>query len=243
MIDSKANSPFLPLVSRPNPAITWLLRLVILPLLATIPILIYALPAIFVMESPYFFYSQVEELAFLIVAYSVLTGICWFVFQYFRKISSRAVVQIEVNETGVHYQHYRGGKSAVLYCDLTYSDIPYTKDVYSKTMHKGPSLLKAFWKNPDTGKIVERSISFDTDIVYGQYTVNSSDLIGHYIQGIRFFRPDLVVCESVYSNFFIHKDTHTFDKKDYIKTWTIVVVFVLIIVLLIHLYVAYRFGK
>lgn len=243
MNGSKRNVQFLPLVSQPNPTITWLLRIFFIPIIALIPILIYALPAILIMESPFFFYSQTEEIIFLIVSYGILMGLSWFIFQYFRKISSRAVTQIEVNETGVQYKHYNGTTSAVLYQDLTYSGNPYIKDIYSKSMRKGPTLLKVFWRHPETGKTTERSISFDTDIVYGQYTGNRSNLIGRFILGVRLFRSDLTVCDSVYSNFYIHKDTHSFHKRDYIKVWTVGTAMVFIIVYLIYLYTAYRFGN
>lgn len=232
---------FSPLQSRPNPVVTWLLRIVFVPLFVAIPIIIYALPAIFVMETPPFFSTQIGEIIFLIIAYFILTGLYWYAFQYLKKTSSRAIVQIEVNQIGIHYKHYNGTISSVLYLD--YSDNYYIKDLHTVSTYKGPTLLKVFWIDPDTGKTIARTVTFDTDIINGQYTGNKSDLIGRFILGVRLFRPDLMVCDSVYSNFYIHKETFAFDRKGHRKVMVGAAITISIILYLIYLYTTYRFSN
>lgn len=236
MNKSKHNVQFSSLTSQSNPIVTWLLRIVFVPIFAAIPILLYALPALFVIESPPLFSSQTNEIIFLIVSYLLLTRLGWFVIQYFKKISSKAVTQIEVDEKGVHFKNFNVTTSTVLYQDLTHSDNPYTKDIHTESLYKGPVLLKVFWRSPETGKIINRSISFDTDIFYGHYTSNKSDLIGRFLLGVRLFRPDLKVCDTVYSNFYIHRETFAFDRKNHRKVMVGSAIFVSIIVYLIYLY-------
>ncbi len=227
---------FSPLRSQPNPIVTLILRIVFVPLLIAIPVIFYALPALFVMETPPIFSTQADEIIFVIITYFILTGMYWYGFQYLKKIGSRAVVQIEVNQTGVHYEHYNGTISSVLYQDLDYSDNYYIKDLHTVSLYKGPTLLKAFWMNPNTGKATTHTITFDTDIVYGKYTGNKSDLIGRFILGVHLFRPDLTVCDTVYSNFYINRDTYAFDKKSHLKVMIGAAIAIIVIVYLIYLF-------
>lgn len=228
--------PFPSLASQPNHVITWVLRIIFYPLLVSTLLLIYALPAIFALESPSFFSSQIEAATFLTISYLILTGLYWRGFQYLRKVSAKAIIQIEVNEMGIHYKHFDGTTSELLYQDLTYSDDPYTKDIHTVTPHKGPTLLKVFWEDPETGKISNRSVQMDTEVFYGQYTGNKSDLIGRFILGVQLFRPDLKVCDTVYSNFYINRDTYTFDKKSHLKVMIGASITIFIIVYLIYLF-------
>lgn len=188
------------------------------------------------METPPIFSTQTDEIIFVIITYFILTGLYWYGFQYLKKIGSRAVVQIEVNQTGVHYEHYNGTNSSVLYQDLDYSDNYYIKDLHTVTPHKGPTRLKVIWKNPETGEISNRAVQMDTDIFYGQYTGNKSDLIGRFILGVHLFRPDLTVCDTVYSYFYINRDTYTFDKKSHLKVMIGAFITISIIVYLIYLF-------
>lgn len=85
---------FSPLRSQPNPIVTLILRIVFVPLLIAIPVIFYALPALFVMETPPIFSTQADEIIFVIITYFILTGMYWYGFQYLKKIGSRAVVQM-----------------------------------------------------------------------------------------------------------------------------------------------------
>lgn len=236
-MDSRNQSiPFPTLNSRPNLMLTWLLRIVFVPLIASVPLLVYALPAIFVLETPPFFSSPIEAAIFLIISYLMLTGLYWWGFQYLRKVRARAIIQIEVNGTGVHYTHFNGTTSELPYQDLTYSENPYIKDIHTVTPHKGPTRLKVIWKNPETGEISNRAVQMDTDIFYGKYTGNKSDLIGRFILGVHLFRPDLTVCDTVYSHFYINRDTYAFDKKSHLKVMIGAAIAIIVIVYLIYLF-------
>lgn len=232
---------FLPLVSTPNVKVTWLLRLTFFPIILIIPILIFILPALLVHENSFYFNSQAGEVIFLLVTYSILIYLSWLIFKFLKKASQKSTIKIEVNDKGIHYFHLNGETSAILYKNLVSSGNPYSGDIYSKSRYKAPVVLCVNLKDPLSKMASERIVTFDTDIAYNQYVGNKRALIGHFIKGITLFRPDLKVSDGAYSNFFIDKQTHRFDKKDFTKTMILATMLVIVVLILINLYMQYRF--
>lgn len=129
-----------------------------------------------------------------------------------------------VDNKGIHYKRYDGSTDSILYSALKKNNDRYQGDVYAVSVRRGSSLLKVIG---ETGPI---TVIFQTDFTWSWYTGNVFTLRGHFIRGIRLFRPDLTISDNVFIAFYINRHNFTFEGRSYILM--IVIVTVLLVVLL-----------
>ena len=117
--------------------------------------------------------------------------------------------------------------------DLTRSQDPYTKDIFSESASNGKygnfrKNLYAFEKNGN-GKPKKKLINLDVIPLKNRY-----DLIGHFLKGVQTFRPDLKINPDVYRDFYLDEKTLRYSpvslKSDLkVKIITIAVIILVII--------------
>lgn len=128
---------------------------------------------------------------------------------YQNTVRKRVVKRIVVDDKGVHYERKDGTTDHILYQDLEKYNLADEYDVDLSPRNK-IYVLKV--KHKDSVIYVD----FDgVDAGYSSYIVNLKALRRRYIQGIVYFRPDLRINPSVYTEYNINSVDFTFDKKEY----------------------------
>ncbi|MDG3583896.1 hypothetical protein [Galbibacter pacificus] len=197
----------------------------------------YGLPILFASEIN----LEVSSIIyFFLIYYLLLLFGTYKLVKYIKSVKGESIKKVTINKEGVHYLKLNGKRESILFSELNKSPSPFSDDVFIKTVGVTPyssTRLMIFYQGN------EKHITFsNTDVMYTGAIGNWRELRGHFIQGITLFCPHLTISESVYSDFFIHPETFEFDTKEFKKTFLIVAIFILIILLGIDLYTKYRFG-
>lgn len=205
------------MVSVPHHALTWVIRAVLVLIGTVLVICLYGLPVAIAYDPYYGKLPQTKPIVFLIV-YPILIVLTWLLAGYIWSVRPKAVVAIKVDAVGIHYRHKDSSSSSIRYKDLQRNDNRFLGDVYSVTpyrvpiMQKGPPVLKVV---KDGKHII---VNVQTDAGYSYFSGNHRELRAYFIRGIKTFRPDLRINDTVFVNFYINRKTLMFDGKSYITT-------------------------
>ncbi|RXM41218.1 hypothetical protein BOQ62_01375 [Chryseobacterium sp. CH21] len=123
--------------------------------------------------------------------------------------------------------------SAIKYYDLVKSGNPYTKDIFSEFASHGK--YSDFRKNlyvhekDENREPKKKMVNLDVIPLKNRY-----DLIGHFLKGIKMFRPDLKIDPEVYKDFYLDEKTLRYTPENLksdmkVKIITIAVIIVVII--------------
>ncbi|WP_157278574.1 hypothetical protein [Olivibacter sitiensis] len=221
--------------ARPNWVLTWLLRLLLFGLMGLLLLCLFMIPVGFALDD-YYGASRITNVVVIVFSHSLLLGLLYLLIRHIRSLRRKSVVALYVDREGIHYRYADGHSDAILYKDLQCSNEHHTPDVYAQTQRRGPTLFRIFVNGGP------RTVTFMTDIGRSYYTGNQRELIGHFVRGIRRFRPDLHVGKNVFSEFYIHPDTFAFDGREWVRTWVAVILILILVLFLIDCYMSYRFG-
>lgn len=215
---SKQNFPAI--TSQPNRPATWALRLLLWIVVIAVFFSIYAIPTAFAFD-PY--YSS--NWGIIVIIYLILLVLTAWLIKLIRTQKKNTIVEIVVDEKGMHRKRFNGSIDSILYKDLQKNTNPYEGgDIYVVTPRRSPPMLRLIKLS------IETTAMFTTDITYSYFTGNMFELRAHFIKGIQIFRPDLKIADDVFEKFYINRDDFSFDKKSYRKTILLVVILLLIIV-------------
>ncbi|REC61226.1 hypothetical protein DRF65_17245 [Chryseobacterium pennae] len=195
---------FLPLVSKPNWVITWLINifgrallLVMFIVLAVFPLLVSGSIGILVVVG--------------VLYYPVWAIAMYHFFRHIRKNMAITIKKIRVDDTGIHFYKRDGSIDDVLYSQLGPSYLSDDYEVYISKEHKTWMLAVGIDRN-------ETKVVFDgTHLGSIYYIKNARALRARFIEGIVRFRPDLKIDPFVFKEFSIHPEKFTFDGKRYMK--------------------------
>lgn len=141
----------------------------------------------------------------LMVTLSALCfGISYAVVKMARKAFKRRCVSVVVDALGLHRRLADGHVETIRYSDLRPAPAS-AYDVYIQTVYRRPSRLKVHMAQPGRALAQPHTVNCALDF---RFTMNRLALIGHFIRGIRTFRPELRISDTVYTHFFIDPQSH-----------------------------------
>lgn len=195
---------FLPLVSKTNWVITWLMNI----FGGAVLLVMFLVLAVF----PFLVSGNIRILAVIGILYYPVWAIGIYSFFGYVKNNIRASIKkIMVDDKGIHFYKKDGSIDEILYSQLgkTYFSDQY--DVYLSQQQKSRVLTVGI----DQDKI---KIVFDgTHLGSVYYVSNARALRARFIEGIVRFRPDLEIDPLVFEEFSIHPEKFIFDGKQYRK--------------------------
>lgn len=230
---TKENFP--EIVSQPNWFWTWIIRVLFVFILSLLLLFFYIQPILLYVED--YIYGGGAFLFFAIY-YPVVSLLLGMFIRYLKRIKGGAIIQIRVDEKGIHYLKRNGETVSILYAQLHRFGTPIVFDVFSKSIGRyGRTELRVNINKE------ERDVPFfATDVFFAYYVGNIRELRSLFIQGIVLFRPDLRISPSVYSNFHIHPDSFRFNTKEFWRTLLFVLFFIILLLIGIDYYMRHRFG-
>lgn len=203
MQEKNVEKEFLPLVSKPGWIITWLSRIFLLPILL-IALITFSIFPLLICE-------DVKVLVVVAILYYPVWAVAMYrFFRFMKKSVGKSIIEIKIDDEGVHYYRKNGSKDDVLYGQLESSYLSENYDVHLERFYKT-------WVLAVRVKGEQIKILFDTDAGVSYYTRNGRALRARFIEGIVRFRPDLKIDPFVFEEFSIHPENFTFDGKRYLK--------------------------
>lgn len=167
----------------------------------------------------------------------MLWGI-WAIAKYYRKARRTKVQRISVDKHGVNYHLADGTVETIFYKQLERSTEAYISDIDRKTgLRYSPGYIFGFIN----GKR-KRIDFYRKSNGLGYIPQSKYQLIGHFLQGITLFRPDLKISKSVFSEYYINPRTFEYDKAGFRNTVITVVVAIILILLAIDLFTKFTKG-
>ncbi|KZE82277.1 hypothetical protein HX017_16170 [Myroides marinus] len=203
-MQENVNQNFIPLHSKNNLVITWLINILASTTLIGMFILLALLPI--------FIFSHTWVLIIIALAYYPILAIV--AYRFFKYIKSKIAVTIKainIDKQGVHFYKKDNSITHILYSQLEQSYLSDQYDVYLKQVNKTYHLAVR-------ANGIETRVVFDgTDYGSMYYITNARALRARFIEGIVRFRPDLKVDPFIFKEFCIDPNQFTFDRKRYIK--------------------------
>ncbi|MCP2028501.1 preprotein translocase subunit SecE [Flavobacterium sp. HSC-32F16] len=178
------------------------------------------------------------EIIFNLLYFPLLLWIIWRIFKNYQWQKIKKIILISVDRYGLHHHQFDGTVQSILYKELERSTEAYISDIDRKIGTKYSSgyifgfryglQIPIHFSKPENGM---------TYIPKNKY-----HLIGHFLQGVTLFCPNLRISQSVYADYFINPDTFEFNKKAQLITYLMVLIFMIIILLAIDLFLKYSKG-
>ncbi|WP_312397027.1 hypothetical protein [Chryseobacterium sp.] len=147
-------------------------------------------------------------------------------FHYYFIKRKKLAKEIIINKDGIfHYNSDQRIIEKILYSDLCSSDELFdVKSVTTRSSGMYP-LLEIYVTSEKGGKQMKR-----LDMNLTLLAVNNKlSLYAHFLQGIHTFRPDLKISPTIFSDYYIEKETWTVNKK--VKNKSLFIIFSLAIII------------
>ncbi len=168
---------------------------------------------------------------------AVLWGI-WALTQSYRKAKRTKVQRISVDRQGIHYHLADGTVETILYQQLERSTEAYTSDIDRNAgLRYAPGYIFGFMN----GKR-KRIDFYQKSNGLGYLPQHKYRLIGHFLQGVALFRPDLKVSPSVFAAYYINPETFAYNKAGFRSTVITVIVLIMLLLLAMDLFIKLTKG-
>lgn len=181
---------------------------------------------------------------FLIIYFGLYTAISVFLVKAAIRQQKQAYDTLLVDAEGLHFLCKNREIDSVLFSGL-YQLQQYSYDVTlgsrSYSLPKGGRTTQYFielHQRNSNGQIERRELNFQGARFGHTWFRNRHALIGKYLQGIHLFRPDIRISPSVFSHFYIDKQTFLYDRGRRIRTEVAAWVLVVIVLFVIWLFTA-----
>lgn len=134
--------------------------------------------------------------------------------------------EIIINKDGIfHYNSDQKITEKILYSDLCHSDRLFDINTFNSRSSGIYPLLEIYVKSEKTDKQIKR-----LDMNLPLLAVNNKPVLyAHFLRGIHTFRPDLKISPTVFSDYYIEKETWTVNKK--VKNKSLFIIFSLAIII------------
>lgn len=178
------------------------------------------------------------EMIFNLIYFPILLWGLWALYKSYNRQKLKKIILISVDQYGIHYHQYDGIVNSILYKQLEHSTEHYVSDIDRKIGTKySPGYIFGF---KDGKQIPIHFSKADNGMTY--IPKNKYNLIGHFLNGVTLFCPQIKISQAVYADYFINPDTFEFNKKAQIITYLLVLLFVLIILIAVDLFTKYTTG-
>ncbi|MDR2234973.1 MAG: hypothetical protein LBE92_02510 [Chryseobacterium sp.] len=233
------NPGFLPVYAVPHTTVTWLVRIITLLWILAVFILLLLLPVAFAIDDGYqvsYSRNPVNAVVFIGVYELCFLFFCGWLISSVKKHKGKAVVEMWVDDKGLHRKQKDGTLLSVLYDQLQALPKEGNYDVYPRNIGTGKysqTVLMVHYRN-ETGNIAPRELEFDMNVWYAFYPANTMELRAAFFQNIANHHQRIRINPEVYSHYHIDPLTFRFNKRKYWMEWTCI--FLLIIVVLSVIY-------
>lgn len=182
----------------------------------------------------------------VILAIAIFFNALWI--YAWKKHKTTAYTHINIDDKGIHYFNARSNTTVKHY---RWSDFRKNSqkefDVERHTTSGFVNNAKVssdwvLWWSKEGEQVKAHKENFKGGHIF-YMIANSKALIGKCLEMLAYHRPDLKIDPLLFSTFFIDKKTFAFERQRYLRTWMMVAVFIIIVLVLIEFYMDYRFGS
>ncbi|MCC9065334.1 hypothetical protein [Flavobacterium piscisymbiosum] len=178
------------------------------------------------------------EMIFDLIYFPILLWIIWALYKDFKRQETKKIILISIDLHGIHYHQYDGIVHSILYKQLESSTEAYGSDIDRKIGTKySPGYIFGFKEGkqiPIHFSKAENGLSY--------IPKNKYYLIGHFLQGVTLFSPNIKISQAVYADYFINPVTFEFNKKAQIITYILIFILLMMILIAIDLFTKYTKG-
>ncbi|MFJ1329565.1 hypothetical protein [Capnocytophaga canimorsus] len=222
--------------------IGWLMRLSRVFIIFTGLLLLVAYSVIFYVLC-LSYQSNSEDLFIVLFLFGATTLFFIFGIRKIVRLKTQAIMQIYVDEIGLHYVHRDGNKTSFLYDKFQKSDNRMVADVFHKTIRRGKYIVFeiVFFYPDEKDNVRQQFFQTKADALFAYiFTRNEAELRAFFIKNIAQYRPDLQIDKDIFKCHYINEKTLVFDrakrKKTTISTLYIILIVTIVLVFLIIIF-------